>query len=104
MAFFAKIAVELKEAVAQRAACGHASEPMRSRSLAGRAGWTVEDLICTCGPRDRVFEEQHSRFSVALVLAGTFQYRAPGKAWTGQVMQPGSVLLGNPGQAFECSH
>lgn len=104
MTFFAKIAVELREAVAQRTARGSAWEPLRSRTVARREGWSAEDLICTCGPRDRVFEEQHSRFSVALVLAGTFQYRTPGKARTGYIMQPGSILLGNPAQAFECAH
>jgi AraC-like DNA-binding protein len=39
--------------------------------------------------------------SVALVLAGTFQYRSQ----RGRVlMTPGSFLLGNSGQHFECSH
>lgn len=104
MAFFAKIAVELKDAIAERAVRGSAWEPLRSRTVATREGWSVQDLICTCGPRDRSFEEQHSRFSVALVLAGTFQYRASGTARTGHVMQPGSILLGNPAQGFECSH
>lgn len=104
MTFSAKIAVELRDAVEQRAARGTAWEPLRARTVARGEGWSAEDLICTCGPRDRVFEEQHSRFSAALVLAGTFQYRSPGKVRTGHLMQPGSILLGNPTEAFECAH
>jgi AraC-like DNA-binding protein len=58
-------------------------------------------MICNAGPRDRVFEEQHSRASVAIVTQGTFQYRSSGGR---ELMTPGSLLLGNPGQAFECGH
>jgi len=61
----------------------------------------VEDLVCTCGPRDRAFEEQHQQASVAVVVAGSFQYRS-GKAC--ELMTPGTVLLGNAGQWFECGH
>ena len=105
MAFFAKIAVELGQAVARRAAGGNAAEPPSMREVAMGEGWSVDDLICTCGPHDRPFEEEHEQFSVALVLAGTFQYRAAaGSDRRGQLMMPGSLLLGNPGQAFECGH
>jgi len=61
----------------------------------------VEDLVCTCGPRDRAFEEQHQQASVAVVVAGSFQYRS-GRAC--ELMTPGTVLLGNAGQWFECGH
>jgi AraC-like DNA-binding protein len=44
-------------------------------------------------------------FSIAMVLAGTFQYRGSNQAsGAGEVMTPGSILLGNPGQNFECGH
>src|SRR5206468_6649175 len=53
------------------------------------------------GPHDRPFEERHEKAAVAVVAAGTFQYRST----TGRnLMTPGSILLGNPGQAFECAH
>jgi AraC family transcriptional regulator len=105
MTFLAKIAVELGQAVARRAAGGNAPESPSLRQVAMGEGWSVDDLICTCGPHDRSFEEQHSQFSVAIVLAGTFQYRAAaGNDRRGQLMMPGSLLLGNPGQGFECSH
>jgi len=38
---------------------------------------------------------------VAIVAAGTFQYRA---AAGRELMTPGSLLLGNAGQYFECGH
>jgi len=73
-----------------------------SRALAQGDGWTVADVVCTACPRDRPFEERHSRFSIAVVVAGSFQYRST----TGrrELMTPGSILLGNAGQRFECGH
>jgi AraC-like DNA-binding protein len=72
-----------------------------ARVIARGPGWTVSDVVCTSGPRDRAFEEQHTGFSIAIVAAGTFQYRST----KGQeLMTPGSLLLGNPGQRFECGH
>lgn len=65
----------------------------------------MRDVVCTCGPPDRSFEEQHSQVSVAIVVAGSFQYQsAPRSKPYRELMTPGSVLLGNPGQYFECSH
>jgi AraC-like DNA-binding protein len=72
-----------------------------ARVVAEGHGWRVEDIVCTHGPSDRPFEEQHGDAAVAIVLAGSFQYRAAtGRA----LMTPGSLLLGNPGQPFECGH
>jgi AraC-like DNA-binding protein len=69
--------------------------------LARGEGWSVADVVCTSGPADRVFEEQHTWYSIAVVLAGTFQYRSrAGHA----LMTPGSLMLGSPGQCFECGH
>lgn len=72
-----------------------------ARVLAGGKGWSVTAMICNAGPRDRVFEEQHSMVSVAIVTRGTFQYRSSAGR---ELMTPGSLLLGNPGQRFECGH
>jgi len=72
-----------------------------SHVLARGEGWSVADVVCTSGPNDRVFEEQHTWYSIAVVLAGTFQYRSrAGDA----LMIPGSLMLGSPGQCFECGH
>jgi AraC family transcriptional regulator len=96
----AKIAVELRRAVNERRERG-VRAAIHARPLARGDGWTVEDVICTSGPHDRPFEEQHASVSIALVLGGTFQYRSTGGL---AVMTPGSVMLGNPGQGFECGH
>ena len=61
----------------------------------------MRDVICTSGPKDALYEEMHSGVSIAIVLGGTFQYRsAAGR----ELMTPGSMLLGNAGDYFECGH
>ena len=72
-----------------------------ARLLSVGEGWTVNDVVCTAGPRDRAFEEQHSQTSIAVVVSGTFQYRT---STGGELMTPGSILLGNPGDSFACGH
>jgi AraC-like DNA-binding protein len=69
--------------------------------LAGGEGWRVADVVCTCGPRDRPFEERHAWASISLVLAGTFVCRSEHGA---SLLSAGSLMLLSPGQAFECSH
>ncbi|HSQ32070.1 MAG TPA: AraC family transcriptional regulator [Gemmatimonadaceae bacterium] len=95
-----KIAADLERSLRDRVVRG-APGGQRDRRIAGGEGWAVADVICTSGPGDRSFEEQHTRTSVAVVLAGTFQYRSG----RGRVMlTPGSLLLGNSGDPFECGH
>lgn len=96
----AKIAVELQDALRQRAIEGTAGATI-PRVLARGDGWSVADVICTSGPDDRRFEEQHLHYSVAVVLAGTFQLRT---STSDALMVPGSLMLGNHGQCFECGH
>jgi AraC-like DNA-binding protein len=61
----------------------------------------VADVVCTAGPDDRPFEEQHRNVCIAVVAAGSFQYRSR----AGRVLlAPGSLLLGNAGQVYECGH
>lgn len=61
----------------------------------------MADVVCTSGPQDRPFEERHTDYSIAIVLTGTFQYRSQlGRG----LMTPGSLMLGNSGQCFECGH
>jgi AraC-like DNA-binding protein len=96
----AKIAVAVEDALRRRARAGSPG-CAKAHPLATGDGWTVQDVICTSGPDDRPFEERHAAFSIAIVLAGTFQYRSDGR---GALMTPGSLLLGRPDQAFECAH
>jgi AraC family transcriptional regulator len=77
------------------------TQALRTHHLASGDGWTVSDVICTAGPQDQPYEEQHSGTSVAIVVSGTFQYlSATGR----ELMTPGALLLGNPGEYFCCSH
>jgi len=88
----AKIAVALERALALKRRDGR---PGRTspRVLAQGDGWMVADVICTAGPQDRPYEEQHNRPTIAIVLAGSFQYQSSqGRA----LMTPGSLMLGSP--------
>jgi AraC family transcriptional regulator len=73
-------------------------------AIAHGNGWSVADVVCSAGPRDRPFEEQHDQVAIAIVTRGSFQYRASGAGAGRELMTPGSLLLGNPGQFFECGH
>jgi len=96
----AKIAVALQQALQRRRERGEAGRAV-GRSVAGGRGWSVADVTCTSGPQDRSFEERHTRPTIAIVLAGSFQYRSPlGHGF----MAPGSLLLGNAGHCYECGH
>lgn len=89
----AKIAVELTQAVAWREA-GGLPDGTTARLLARGEGWIVEDVLCTSGPRDQPFQERHEGVSIAMVVAGSFQYRSTAGS---ELMTPGSLLLGDPG-------
>jgi AraC family transcriptional regulator len=96
----ANIAIELSKAIEERNRLGLPGAAS-ARLVASGSGWEVSDVLCTSGPGDRTFEERHSQYCLAIVLAGTFQYRSS----TGQaLMTPGSLLLGNFGDCFECGH
>jgi AraC family transcriptional regulator len=100
----AKIAVAVSHALTERVLSG-ALGRTSGRVLACGEGWTVRDVVCTCGPQDRSFEEQHSQVSIAVVAAGTFQYRSAVRGRVNrELMTPGSLLLGSAGQYFECGH
>jgi AraC family transcriptional regulator len=96
----AKIAVTSEEH-ADRTENDRIPRPPNARELASGDGWTVFDIVCNAGPQDQPFEEQHSRTSVAIVVGGTFQYRASAGR---ELMTPGSMLLGNAGECFTCGH
>lgn len=69
--------------------------------LASGRGWRVADVVCSAGPRDRPFEEQHDGMFIAIVSQGTFCYRTTqGTA----LLVPGALLLGNDQHCFQCRH
>ena len=96
----AKIAVELKHALARRRRYGTAGQTMQ-RIVAGGDHWSVADIVCTCGPDDHPYEERHSHYTIAMVAAGSFQYHS---SFGRGLMTPGSLMLGNEGHGFECAH
>lgn len=96
----AKIAAELDDALARRALEGGPGH-MTARVLAEGLDWSVSDIVCTAGPHDRPFEEQHPHVFIGLVVAGSFQYHSAAGC---DLLTPGSLMLGNAGQCFECRH
>ena len=61
----------------------------------------MNDIVCTCGPRDHEAEERSSTNSVALVLSGTFV--AHDRHGT-SLLSEGSLFLVEAGRCFVCSH
>jgi hypothetical protein len=96
----AKIAVKF-EPIRTRPAENDAVQRPVEQPLARGDGWSVSEMICSAGPRDRPFEERHSHVCIAIVTAGSFQYRSTAGR---EMLTPGSLLLGNSGQHFECGH
>ena len=95
----AKIAVEFEPIAGF--ADGHGARRPESRLLAHGDGWSVSDVICSAGPHDRPFEERHLHVCIAIVAAGSFQYRSSAGR---EMLTPGSLFLGNAGEYFECGH
>jgi AraC family transcriptional regulator len=90
----------LSAALARKHESGAAGETTRIR-LAKTNGLRVADILCTSGPGDMPFEEEHTVTSIAIVVSGTFTYRGShGRS----LMTPGSLLIGNSGTCFTCGH
>jgi len=62
---------------------------------------SVIDYRCTAGPAEKPFVEVHRSYSVSYVRKGSFGYRTRGKTFE---LVAGSVLVGNPGDEFICTH
>ena len=90
----------IEEAVATRRHSG-SSDALHARALSSGAGWRVLDVLCTCDRHDAVNDEQHSHYSLALVLGGAFEYRS--RRGSAQ-LAPGSILLCKAGDPFRCWH
>src|SRR5437763_4310586 len=90
----------LAAALARKAADGAHGE-IADVPIASGDGWQVQDIICTCGPRDHEAEELTSTSSVALVLSGSFVVRdRHGTALVSAV----PYLLIDARHCFPCSH
>lgn len=95
----AKIAA--RYGMARRCDDGSERALLTKRTLASGDGWAVSDIACHAGPRDRAEEELHMNFCIAVVASGSFQYQSSAGR---ELMTPGSLLLGSPGQQFKCGH
>lgn len=65
------------------------------------ASGTVREFICNAGPVDRPFVEHHQGHTVSYVRKGSFGYRTRGRDFE---LVAGSVLTGNPGDDYMCTH
>jgi AraC-like DNA-binding protein len=74
---------------------------MMQTTVLKRGPVTVSDHLCSSGPGDTPFAEQHDGWRLAYVRAGGFGYRHCGRPFE---MAPGAVLAGYPGDDFVCSH
>lgn len=90
----------LEKALAERALKGCPGDAI-AHPIASGNGWRVKDVVCTAGPDDSPAEEKNDYVSIAVVVAGTFKYRS---ARGSVILSPGSVLLGDAYESFECSH
>jgi AraC family transcriptional regulator len=66
-----ELALVVEQALERRRMQGEAGGTT-SRVLADGAGWRVADVVCTSGPQDHPFEEQHACYAIAIVLAGSW--------------------------------
>lgn len=62
---------------------------------------TVYDYRCDSGPGSKPFAEQHQCHSLSFVRKGSFGYRTQGKSFE---LVAGSMMVGNPGDEYVCSH
>ena len=62
---------------------------------------SVAAYSCTAAASARPYAEQHSSWSVSYVQAGSFGCQCRGERFE---LMPGAVLLGRPGDEFNCTH
>jgi len=66
-----------------------------------RGGLAIVDYRCDARLRERPVVERHAAFSIAYVRTGSFGYRVRGEEYE---LVPGSILVGGPGDEYECTH
>ncbi|MCW5624249.1 MAG: helix-turn-helix domain-containing protein [Burkholderiales bacterium] len=62
---------------------------------------SIVDCRCAAGPADPSFAERHAIHCIAYVRKGSFGYRTRGRAFE---LVAGSILLGHPGDEYQCTH
>lgn len=61
----------------------------------------VRNYVCTAGPGDRPFEEQHVRTTLAFTCSGSYGYQVRGRVHD---LVAGTFLVGKAGDPYTCSH
>ena len=74
---------------------------MAATSVFSTPAISVVDYRCEARPEDAPFVEVHNSFSIAYVRKGTFGCCARGRAFE---LVAGSILVGNPGDEYICTH
>ncbi|HKB83505.1 MAG TPA: AraC family transcriptional regulator [Burkholderiales bacterium] len=74
---------------------------MLTRTELRKGPVSVVDYRCTAGPAEKPFTEVHRSYSVSYVRKGSFGYRTRGQTFE---LVAGSVLIGNAGDEFMCTH
>lgn len=74
---------------------------MLTRTELRRGPVSIVDYRCNAGPAERPFTEVHRSYSVSYVRKGSFGYRTRGQSFE---LVAGSVLIGNAGDEFVCTH
>jgi AraC-like DNA-binding protein len=74
---------------------------MPATTLLQRQSITVSDFRCSAGPDDTPYAEWHRCHSVSYVRKGSFGCKSRGRFFE---LVAGSVLVGNTGDEYVCSH
>src|SRR5262245_26004237 len=71
------------------------------RTIYRRGGLAILDYRCDARLHERPVVERHGAFSLSYVRSGSFGYHIRGESFE---LVPGSILLGAPGDEYECTH
>ena len=74
---------------------------MSNKTALHRGLVSVSDYRCRAEPGDEPFVEQHDQYTLSYVRKGSFGYRVRGET---HELVAGSVLVGQPGDEYLCTH
>jgi AraC-like DNA-binding protein len=74
---------------------------MTATTLLQRNCLSVSDFRCSARLQEKPFVERHRSHSISYVRKGSFGYHSRGRSFE---LVPGSILIGQPGGEYICSH
>jgi AraC-like DNA-binding protein len=74
---------------------------MADKTALHRGLVSVSEYRCRAAPGDAPFVEQHDQYTLSWVRTGSFGYRVRGRT---HELVAGSVLVGQPGDEYLCTH